>query len=178
MSWSILGHVVLQRIKRVGSDPGLVRGILAQARSQEEARVAELEGERQGLERDLARCRAEINKLTGQIKPGDDNGLVVARLADLQERIGLVGGRADKIPEQIKAIHEQLIGEHDAAAALSVFYRVWGSLTPNEQARVIGLLVEQVGYDGAAGKVSIAFHPAGIKTLAEELAVRRQEMST
>src|SRR5262249_58708759 len=107
----------------------------------------------------------------------DDNGRVIAVLADLQERIGLVGGRADKIRAQIKAIHEQLIGEDEAIAALSVFDPVWGSLTPNEQARVIGLLVEQVDYDGAAGKVSIAFRPTGIKTLARELADRRGEES-
>jgi site-specific DNA recombinase len=170
-------QVVLERIKCVGSDPALIHEVLAQARSHEEARVAELETERRGLERDLARWHAEVNKLTGQIKPGDGNGPVIARLADLQERIGLVGGRADKIRAQIKAIHEQLIGEDEATAALSVFDPVWGSLTPTEQARVIGLLLEQVDYDGAAGKVSIAFRPTGIRTLAEELAVRREEMS-
>jgi hypothetical protein len=37
--------------------------------------------------------------------------------------------------------------------------------------------VERVDYDGARGKVSIAFHPAGIRTLAEELAKGRKERS-
>ena len=32
------------------------------------------------------------------------------------------------------------------------------------------LLVERVDYDGANDKVSITFHPAGIKTLADEIA--------
>jgi site-specific DNA recombinase len=169
-------QLVLDRIKCVGRDPALVREILAQARSQEEAQVAELETERRGLERDLARWHAEVNKLSGQIKPGDNNGSVIARLADLQERISLVGGRVDRVREQIQAIHEQLIGEDEATAALSVFDPVWGSLTPNEQARVIGLLVEQVDYDGEAGKVSIVFHAAGIKNLAKELASRREEI--
>jgi site-specific DNA recombinase len=40
---------------------------------------------------------------------------------------------------------------------------------------VVGLLVERVDYDGAAGKVTISFHPAGIKALADELAGRSQE---
>ena len=74
-------------------------------------------------------------------------------------------------------MRHRLLDEEEAALALSVFDPVWGALTPREQARVIGLLVDRVDYDGAAGKVSIAFHPAGIKTLAEELAVRREEMS-
>jgi site-specific DNA recombinase len=37
--------------------------------------------------------------------------------------------------------------------------------------------VERVDYDGAQGKVSITFHPTGIKTLAEELAHHREERS-
>jgi site-specific DNA recombinase len=166
-------QLVVQRIKCVGADPALVREVLAQARGQDEAQVTELEAERRGLERDLARWHAEVNKLSGQLRPGDGNGPVIARLADLQQRIGLVGARADRVRQQIRVVHEQLIDEDEAAQALSVFDPVWGSLTPNEQARVVGLLVEQVTYDGAAGKVSIAFRPSGIKALAGELAARQ-----
>ena len=52
---------------------------------------------------------------------------------------------------------------------------MWDSLTPREQARVVQLLVERVDYDGATGKVSITFHPSGIKTLADELASHETE---
>jgi hypothetical protein len=34
---------------------------------------------------------------------------------------------------------------------------------------VVALLVERVEYDGAAGRVAVAFRPTGIKTLADEL---------
>lgn len=54
---------------------------------------------------------------------------------------------------------------------------VWGSLTPREQVRVVQLLVERVDYDGSKGKVSISFRPAGIKTLAGELADQGKEKS-
>ncbi len=170
-------QLVLERIKCVGRDPGLVREVLAQARRQDQARSLELQAEQRALNRDLSCWQGEINKLSGQLRPGEDNGSIIARLADLQERIRLVGGRADKLREQIKAIQEQLLDEEEAAAALSVFDPVWGSLTPTEQARVIGLLVEQVDYDGAAGKLAIAFHASGIKTLAEELADRAEGQS-
>ena len=43
------------------------------------------------------------------------------------------------------------------------------------QRRPDGLLVERVDYDGAKGRVSITFHPTGIKTLAEELANHQEE---
>jgi hypothetical protein len=50
-------------------------------------------------------------------------------------------------------------------------------LTPTEQARAIGMVVERVDFAGARGKVAIAFHPIGIQTLAEELASRQKEQS-
>jgi hypothetical protein len=150
---------VLERLQGAGRDPALLREVLAQARRQDDARVAELEAEQRGLERDLARWTAEVNQFSGHLRPGGDNGMVIARLADLQERIGLVAGRADKVREQIRATHAQLLSDDEAAAALSVFDPGWGALTPNEQARVLGLLVKRVDYDGAAGKLAIAFRP-------------------
>ena len=40
------------------------------------------------------------------------------------------------------------------------------SLKPEEVARLVGLVVERVDYDGA--KVAIAFQPAGIRQLVQE----------
>jgi site-specific DNA recombinase len=54
------------------------------------------------------------------------------------------------------------------AKALAEFDGVWAALTPKEQARLIGLLVESIEYDGAAGTVAITFHPAGIKALSAD----------
>ena len=54
---------------------------------------------------------------------------------------------------------------------------MWQGLTPGEQARVLGLLVQRVDYDGARGKVSITFHAAGIRALADELAGREEGRS-
>lgn len=68
-----------------------------------------------------------------------------------------------------------MVDEREIALALSVFDPVWDSLTQREQARIVQLLVEQVDYDGATGKVSITFRPSGIKTLAGELANQPKE---
>ena len=167
--------LVVKQIKTIGQDPLVRHEVLAEARRQEEARVAELGAEQHDLEKDLRKWHAELRSLSGQIKPGDDNGSLIGRLADLQERIGTVEGRVRKIREQIHAVHNHLLAEDEAALALSVFDPVWGSLTPHEQSRVVQLLVEQVNYDGSKGKVAIAFRPAGIKTLARELADKREE---
>ena len=167
--------LVVERIRCVGRDPALLRETLAQARRQDGARAGELEAEQRGLEKDLARWHGEVQKLSGQIRPGDDNNSVISRLADLQERIGLVEGQVKKVCDQVHDIHRRLIDEEQAASALALFDPVWAALTPAEQARVVGLLVERVDYDGAKGKVSITFHATGIKTLADELAKERKE---
>jgi site-specific DNA recombinase len=168
---------VVEQVKCVGRDPGLLREVLAQAREQDAQRTAGLEAEQRGLEKDLACWHGEIKQLSGQLRPGEANDPLIARLADLQERVGLCAGRVKKVREQIHAVRHRLLDEEEAALALSVFDPVWGALTPREQARVIGLLVERVDYDGAKGQVSITFHPTGIKTLAEELAIQREGRS-
>ncbi len=138
--------------------------------AQDEARTAELEAEERGLEKDLTAWQGEVTQLSAQFRPGEDNGALVARLADLQERVGMVEGRVQQVRDEIQAVTGRLLDEEEAARALAAFDPVWGTLTPREQARVVGLLVERVDYDGAQGKVSITFHPTGIKTLADELA--------
>jgi site-specific DNA recombinase len=168
---------VVEQIRCIGRDPALLQEVLAQAREQDSTRAAALEVEQRGLEKDLAHWHGELRRLSGQIRPGDDNGPLIARLADLQERIGLVEGRVRKVREQIRAVHAQLINEDEARLALSCFEPVWQALAPAEQARVVHMLVERVDYDGAKGKVAITFHPPGIKTLADELARRGKERS-
>jgi hypothetical protein len=58
---------------------------------------------------------------------------------------------------------------------LADFDAVWDCLAPHEQARVIELLVECVAYNGEAGNISITFRPSGIRSLAGELAARKEE---
>ena len=54
------------------------------------------------------------------------------------------------------------------AVGLWGFDPVWGTLSPREQARVLHLLIERVGYDGEKERVAITFRPGGIKALGRE----------
>jgi site-specific DNA recombinase len=166
---------VVDRIRCVGRDPELLRQVLTQVWEKNAGRTAELETEQRGLEKDLNRWHTEVRKLSVQFQPGEDNGELVGRLADLHERIGTVEQRVGKVREQIKEITDQLIPEEEATKALAAFDPIWGTLTPNEQARVIELLVERVEYDGRDGRVTVTFHPTGIKALADELAEHQTE---
>jgi site-specific DNA recombinase len=69
----------------------------------------------------------------------------------------------------MEAVQQERLDEAEAARALAGLDPAWDALTPDEQARVVQLLVSRVDYDGAKGKVAITFHPLGLKTLADEL---------
>jgi site-specific DNA recombinase len=90
-------HFVVEQIKAIGRDEALLREVLTEARRQDEARAAELEAEQRALERDLTAWHTEIRRMTLQMKPGEDNGPLISRLADLQERIGRVETRVRKV---------------------------------------------------------------------------------
>jgi site-specific DNA recombinase len=160
---------VVDQIKCVGRDRALLGEILALANQQDAARTVELETEQRALEKDLASWHAEMRQLSGQVRAGDNNGPAIARLADLQERIGGVEDRVRQLRGQIHAIHHVSVGDDEASTALSLFTPVWDALTAREQARAVRLLVRQVDYNGATSKVTISFHPTAIKTLAAEL---------
>jgi site-specific DNA recombinase len=166
---------VVEQIRCVGRDQALLAETVAQARKQDEARLAELGAERRSLDRELARAHAELKKLSGQLSGDGDHARVVSRLAEQQERIGQLERRLAQVRDHVQAARGRLVDEGEAARALAQFGPVWESLTPPEQTRVVQLLVERVDYDGSKGRVAIAFHASGIKTLAEELAEQLQQ---
>jgi site-specific DNA recombinase len=158
--------VVVEQLRAVGKDPALLRATLAEARRQDEARVEELEVERRGLERELARLHAEARKLAarGSTASGDDE---VLRVAELQERIQTAEGRLLRVREQTAEVRRRGVDEPEVTQALAEFMPLWESLSPAEQARAVRLLVERVEFDGGAGRVVVTFHETGLQTLAE-----------
>ena len=172
-----LEQFVLDQIRCIGRDPVLLQEILSQAREEGLASVAELEAEQRVLEKDLARWHGEVRQLSGQLRPGDDSGPVISRLADVQERIGRAQERRGVVRAEHQAAQQQMIEEGETARALAQFDPIWQSLSPREQTRVIELLVRRVDYDGRRSTVTVAFHATGIKTLADELAQEREGRS-
>ena len=168
-------RLVVEQIKCIGRDPKLLHETIAQAHSQGQSQVAAFEKERRGLERELTRWNTEIRQLLEQVVPKENNTPTTARLADLQDRVSSAEQRATAIREQVIALSRDIVDQREVEQAMAIFDPVWESLTPHEQVRIVQLLVERVDYDGRTGKVSITFHPSGIKTLADELADRKSE---
>jgi site-specific DNA recombinase len=169
-------RVVVDRIRCIGRDPELLRDVLTQLRTQGEARTRDLEAEGRALAKDLCTWFADVRDLSGRLGAGEAGGPLVARLADLQERIGAAERRAAEVQDDLEATRQRLLNDGEAAAALSAFDPMWARLTPLEQGRVLGILVRQVDYDGARGKITIHFHDTGIGALADDFAGRQQEV--
>jgi site-specific DNA recombinase len=144
------------------------------AACQSQAQVQQLQTEQRGLQRQLGRCHHDVRTLVQQVLPGGDES-VLARLADLQERIQHAEERLATIRSELLDLQHESFDEVAIAQALADFDPVWQTLAPQEQARLVQLLVETVDYDGRHGKVAITFYPTGIATLANELAALTKE---
>ncbi|MFM2094087.1 MAG: DNA-invertase hin [Planctomycetota bacterium] len=160
---------VIDEIKCVGRDPQVIRETLVQAQREAEEQIDRLKSERAVLVRRLRDFHAEIGRLAAECTPGD------RRLTDAQDRIRDAEQRVTQIDDELAKLATDLVDESDVVTALADFDALWVSLSPREQARVVELLVDQVAYDGQAGRVAITFRPSGIKTLAAELAASKEE---
>ena len=151
---------VVEQIKAVGRDPAVLEGTLRQLRQQHAKAIADLKTEQKVAERELARHHAALKKLAAH--PEAD------ALAALHEQIRGAEHRLSGILEKLQFSEHQHVEPAHVRAALAGFDGMWDRLPPVEQARLIGLLVERVAYDGAAGTVSVTFSPAGLAALAKE----------
>lgn len=155
---------VVDQIRCVGRDPGLVAETLEQTRKQAEEGVERLTTEQRTLERDLKRDGAALRRTKDP-----------TRLADLHDRIGTAERRLTQIREEIGSLRDSIVGEDEIRAALAQFDDLWAALTPKEQVRVLQLLVERVEYDGAEGTVSVTFRPSGVRTLGSDITSNQQQ---
>jgi hypothetical protein len=75
----------------------------------------------------------------------------------------------------MEALQQERLDEAEASRVLAGLDLAWQTMTPQEQARVVGLLGSRVDYDGARGKVAITFHPLALNTLAGDRLGRNSE---
>ena len=150
-----LEKFVLERIRAVGRDPGLLRATFAQ--------VATINRDKLVAAESAARAVAlEIKGIQTDIKGSfHDAGALVDlsdRLCRAEQKLALTTAKS----EQIRA---EKLDEADLETALAMFDPLWDSMAPAERGRVVGLLIERIGYDGKQGTLSITFHACGIRTL-------------
>src|SRR5262249_55474002 len=100
---------VVDRLKAAGLDPALVAEVLAQARRQADDRLAELDAERRGMERDLAAAIGDTRRLASRLGRDNDHGVAVARLVDLQERTAGLEARLENVREEAETVRRERV---------------------------------------------------------------------
>jgi site-specific DNA recombinase len=168
-------QLVVEQIQRLGRDPVVLEQMLTTVRQQDDARVAQWEGERLSLERDLLHGQGEVRKLLAEVGSGTSSNAAVTRLAALQARLAQLEQRLARLRGQMETLQQERLDEAAAKEALSGLVPAWEAMTPDEQERVVRLLVARVDYDGKNGKASITFQPLGLKTLAGEIRGRQNQ---
>ena len=156
------------QVREIGKNPELQNETVRQLMASREARQPDLEGERQRLQTKMLSRQAEAKRLLAAVGEGRrDGSLVGDRLTELDAEIATLERRMTAVRQELLALEAEHVEADDLCRALSMFDPVWDQLTPQEQARVTGLLIESVAYNGPAGTDAITFRPLGIRTLSQ-----------
>jgi hypothetical protein len=137
--------------------------------------LVDLEGERRGLEQELARAQALMKNLLQEIGPGDQKQPPASEFEAIRENIGHVERRLADTKKLALALQQPLLEVEQAAQALMALEQEFGSLPTVEQARLIRLMVQRADYDGAQGKLALTLDSAGLAEMVEEQIRRDQE---
>jgi len=155
-------RVVVDEIRALGEDRGVLDRVIAESRVAIDAELAALRRERDELGVALKRWDRELRGLVTDTSGGTGASL---RLAQAHERITEGRRRRGEVEARIKEIDGTAITREEARKALKEFDSVWANLSPREQARVLKLLFSSVDYDAKAGTISVTFRPTGIAAL-------------
>lgn len=154
---------VVESIRCIGSNRALRREVLKQGQSQDDIELKRLRQELSGLERELGRHHADIQRLA----TGDDlSSAATTLMADLHDRTDRSGTRIRKLQTKIAEIEKQRLNRQDVDAAFEDFDELWTALSSREQSQLLALLIERVEFDASDSSLSLHFYDSGIKALA------------
>ncbi len=158
---------VVNRIRSIGSDRGLITETLNQARQLVQSDITKLENELTVVQHQLEYLGAEVPKVLSS-RNGSRRSVTQTDPSELEEKIRIARQRAEELSAEIALRKNDWITESDIETALGTFDPMWEAMNAKERTKLIHLLVERVGYEGSAGKLSITFRPSGIKSLGQE----------
>jgi site-specific DNA recombinase len=173
LSAGAIERFAIEQVRRLGTEPALGQELLAQWEHINRERLAQLEAQAEELNRERARLDADSRKARAG-KRGSNSGTEDA-VMEFAERLQRIEAQAEPIHREIETLHRQLREAPAACTVLGKFDAVWDALSGREQRRLIELVVEHIDYDGAEGKVTIAFRSTGLPQYAAELAKHAKE---
>jgi site-specific DNA recombinase len=135
-------RTVIDQLRVVLRAPEFLAQTYREARVQADARLTELRETTATAEAALLSLREEVAQaaLGGNGHPQP----VSSRLADLQAQIQQHEHALSEAEEEMRRLEEDSFSERDVVDALGALDPIWEHLFPDEQARIVQLLVKQV----------------------------------
>ena len=162
-----LEAAVVERIHAIARDPAVLAATLDADRLDREARKPELVAEGRRLAAEKGQLSTERENLLAAVAAGGpSSALLLARVTELDGRLGQAEQRAAEIRKELAALDLDAVDPGELQAALADLEPVWAELFPKEQARVLELLVQEVRVNVPQGRMEIDFRPGGPKAVA------------
>lgn len=157
-------RAVVDEIRLIAQDQDLQKEVFNRAKSL-------LEEDREGITRSTANLTRQLSKDHNELQrlseSPDPSNTIATCMAGLQERIHQNETELRRMQVKADQSMKREIELEEVIAALEDFDRLWDTLCPREQQRVLRLLVNRIEFDATDNSISIDFHDL---TTNEELA--------
>ncbi len=163
-----LENAVVEKIRTIGQDSGLLKETAAALKREREEQLPELRHEARHLEKDQKRLREGRKELLCALDQENGDHDSMEQLAELNNRFKIISIRLEEVMGDIETLKSRSSDEGDLRTALRAFGPIWEQLFPREKARILNLLIASVVFNGQDQTVEIRFRPNGITTLAAE----------
>jgi site-specific DNA recombinase len=158
-------RTVVDQLRAVLRAPEFLAQTYREARAQADTWLTELKETTAAAEAALRSLREEVAQAAvggnGHPEP------VSRRLADLQVRIQAQEQALSEAGEEMQRLREDSFSERDVVDALGALDPIWEHLFPDEQARIVQLLVKQV--DVYPDRAEVRIRAEGLTSLVAEL---------
>ncbi len=165
---------VVEQVRLACQNPQLLESTIEAVRAQSEVELASLRSELGGLDQDIGRWSAELQRAVTTLSITEDSP-VASYVADLSERIRGAETRAAELLTRRAALSEQRPSAQQIIEAVREFDQLWASMSPLEQTRLVQALVERVDYHGTTGQIDISFRARGFQDLANKLTNKTED---
>ncbi len=155
-------RVVIDEVRGLARDEALLAQVLKDAHTAIQGQLVAARRAHGDLRRQRDRDGRDLAQLAADSKADAQS---ISRISELRARLADANRQEPQLEARVAELESQTVTPADAKAAFGQFDKLWQSLSPREQARILKLLIASVDYDGQVGTISVTFHPTSIRSL-------------
>lgn len=155
-----LDAFVLDQIRAVGRDPGLLRAVVEADQRARQAKRPEVAARVRLARQEHDRLEAERANLVEAVAEGGGK-LLMPRLRDADEALAKAHQALTGAQRELAALDAAQPDPAAIQVAIADLEPVWAELFPKERARLLALLLDRIEYDATQGEVALRFRTGG-----------------